>query len=170
MKGTSKYSPAELARVLEDNGIKISPSVRADAFTVNVLTTKPQYEKTIAILNEVLNNATFDDYEIEKTKNEKLNKIKQNRDVPLQVAIENYKDLIFEGTPYSYTSKIFEKTYPKITHEDIVKYYNKIFEPENIVISVNGDVDSQKVIDDFTKIFSADKKGSNLTTKLMPRF
>lgn len=165
MKGTSKYSPAELARVLEDNGIKISPSVRADAFTVNVLTTKPQYEKTIAILNEVLNNATFDDYEIEKTKNEKLNKIKQNRDVPLQVAIENYKDLIFEGTPYSYTSKIFEKTYPKIGHEDIVNYYNKIFVPENIVISVNGDVDSQKVIDDFTKIFNADKNGAKFDYK-----
>lgn len=72
MKGTRKYSPVELARVLEDNGIKIEPSVRADAFSVDVLTTKPEYDKTIEILNEVINNATFDDYEIEKARTENL--------------------------------------------------------------------------------------------------
>lgn len=164
MKGTRKYSPAELARVLEDNGIKISPSVRADAFTVDVLTTKPEYDKTVELLDEVLNYATFDDYEIEKAKNEKLGKIKRNRDIPLQVAIENYKDLIFEGSPYSFTGKIFEKTYPKITHQDIADYYNRIFAPQNVVISVNGNVDGEKVIKDFTKIF-ADKKGENFEYK-----
>ncbi len=158
MKGTRKYSSTELARVLEDNGIKIEPAVRADAFLISVLTTKPEYEKTMEILNEVINNATFDDYEIEKAKSEKLSKIKRNRDIPLQVAIENYKDLIFEGSPYSYTSKIFEKTYPKISHQDLVDYYNTIFSPQNVVISVNGNVDNKKVIDDFTKIFS-NKKG-----------
>lgn len=159
MRGTRKYSPTEFAQILEDNGIKISPSVKADAFQVNILTTKPEYEKTIELINEVINNATFDDYEIEKTRTEKLNKIKQNRDIPLQVAIENYKNLIFEGTPYSYTSKIFEKTYPQIDHEEIVNYYNKIFYPENVVISINGDVDSQKAIEDFTKIFDNRKEG-----------
>ena len=92
-------------------------------------------------------------------------KIKQNRDIPLQVAIENYKNLIFEGTPYSYTSKIFEKTYPQIDHEEIVNYYNKIFYPENVVISINGDVDSQKVIDDFTKIFNNRKEGEKFDYK-----
>lgn len=158
MKGTRKYSSTELARLLEDNGIKIDPSVRADAFTVNVLTTKPEYDKTIELLNEVINNATFDDYEIEKARNEKLNKIKRNRDIPLQVAVENYKALIYEGSPYSYTSKIFEKTYPKIGHQEIVDYYNTIFTPQNVVISINGNVDNDKVIKDFTKIFD-NRKG-----------
>ena len=164
MKGTRKYSSVELARFLEDNGIKISPSVRADAFTIDVLTTTGEYDRTIEILNEIVNNATFDDYEIEKARSEKLNKIKRNRDIPLQVAIENYKSLIFEGSPYSYTAKIFEKTYPKIGHEEIVEYYNKIFTPQNVVISVNGDVDSEKVINDFTKIFE-NKKGETFNYK-----
>lgn len=165
MKGTRKYSPVELARVLEDNGIKIEPSVRADAFSVDVLTTKPEYDKTIEILNEVINNATFDDYEIEKARTEKLSKIKRNRDIPLQVAIENYKDLIFEGSPYSYTSKIFEKTYPQITHKDLVDYYNQIFTPQNVVISVNGNVDNEQVIKDFTRIFSG-RKGETFDYKI----
>ncbi len=165
MKGTRNYSSSELAKVLEDNGIKISPSVRADAFMVNVLTTKPQYEKTMELLNEVINNATFDDYEIEKAVNEKLNRIKAERDIPLQVALENYKALIYEGSPYSYTNKVYEKTYPKISHQDITDYYDKIFAPQNIVISVNGNVDADKVSKDFSKIF-ASKKGETFDYKM----
>ena len=101
MKGTEKYSKTELAQLLEDNGIKIAPSVRSDAFSITVLTTKPEYKRTLEILNEIINNATFDDYEIEKIKEEKLNAIKKNRDIPLQVAIEEYKHMLFEGTPYT---------------------------------------------------------------------
>ena len=158
MKGTRKYSAVELAKVLEENGIKISPAVRADAFTVSVLTTKLQYEKTIELLGEVLNNATFDDYEIEKTVSEKLNKIKRDRDVPLQVALENYKTLIYEGTPYSYTAKVLEKTLPKITHRDLVEYYENIFAPQNVIISINGNVEVEKVAEDLNEIF-VNKKG-----------
>lgn len=160
MKGTRKYTSSELGQILEDNGIKIQPGVKADAFMINVLTTKPEYDKTMEILNEVVNNATFDDYEIEKVRTDKLNAIKRNRDIPLQVGLEEYKTLIFGNSPYSYTSKVIEKTLPKIGHDDLVNYYSEIFAPQNVVISINGDVDKDKVISDFTKIFNG-KKGQN---------
>ena len=48
----------------------------------------------IDILDEILNNAIFDDYELEKKRSEILNKIRQSRDVPMNVALENYKTMI----------------------------------------------------------------------------
>ena len=93
MRGTKNYTSLELSQVLEDNGIKIQPSASADAFAINVLTTKDEYDKTLELLNEVVNNATFEDYEIDKVKTEKLNTIKRNKDVPLQRAIEDIKIL-----------------------------------------------------------------------------
>ena len=63
LKGTKNYSSIELAKVLEDNGIKIQPSIKSDAFIINVLTTKNEYERTLSLINEVLNYATLDDYE-----------------------------------------------------------------------------------------------------------
>lgn len=158
LKGTKKYSSLELAETLEDNGIKIAPSVRSDAFSVTVLTTKNEYEKTLAILNEIINNATFSDYEIEKVKNEKLNTIKQTRDIPMQVAIEEYKHLIFENTPYTNSTHLFEKNIPTITREDILKYYNKIFAPQNVVVSINGNVDKDATIKAFSTMFKSTNK------------
>lgn len=161
MRGTKNYTSLELSQVLEDNGIKIQPSTSADAFVINVLTTKDEYDKTLELLNEVVNNATFEDYEIDKVKTEKLNTIKRNKDVPLQRAIEEYRDLIYQNSPYSISSKILEKNIPNITKEDIINYYNSIFAPKNLVISINGNIDKDKTIQDLNNIFKPKENAKN---------
>ena len=107
----------------------------------------------MSLLNEVINNAKFDDYEIEKTKKTMLQAIKAKRDVPLSRALENYRTVIFEGSVYSNTSKILEKNISKVQRNDILEYYNTIFYPNNLVISVNGDVDSQQIINVMSEMF-----------------
>lgn len=161
MRGTKNYTSLELSQELEDNGIKIQPSASADAFAINVLTTKDEYDKTLELLNEVVNNATFEDYEIDKVKTEKLNTIKRNKDVPLQRAIEEYRDLIYQNSPYSISSKILEKNIPNITKEDIINYYNSIFAPKNLVISINGNIDKDKTIQDLNSIFKPKENTKN---------
>lgn len=161
MRGTKNYTSLELSQVLEDNGIKIQPSASADAFAINVLTTKDEYDKTLELLNEVVNNATFEDYEIDKVKTEKLNTIKRNKDIPLQRAIEEYRDLIYQNSPYSISSKILEKNIPNITKEDIINYYNSIFAPNNLVISINGNIDKDKTIQDLNNIFKPKENAKN---------
>lgn len=153
VKGTKNYSSLELAQVLEENGIKISPSASADTFSIEVLTTKPQLTKTFELLNEIVNNATFDDYEIEKTKNTKLDSIKNSRDIPMNLALEEYKSLIYENSVYSNGPKLYEKTLPKIQRDDIVEYYNTIFNPKNIVISIDGNVNSTDAQSQLANIF-----------------
>lgn len=157
-KGTKKYSSTEFAQVLEDSGIKIVPSAKTDSFAITVLTTKNEYTKTLELLNEVINNATLDDYEIEKTRTDKLNAIKKSKDIPLNIAIDNYKTYIFENSPYSISNKVLEKNLPKISQEDIKQYYENALYPKNTVISINGNVDIENTINEFTKIFN-NKKG-----------
>ncbi len=154
LKGTKNYSPVELSQLLEDNGIKIVPSVNADIFSISVLTTKDQYEKTIELLDEIINNPSFDEVEIGKIKSDNLNQIRANKDVPLKVALEKYRELIFQNSPYTISANVLEKSLPNITREDIVNYYNNIMVPCNIDISVNGNVDKDELIKDLSNIFS----------------
>lgn len=153
MKGTKNYTPLELSQTLEDNGIKIAPSTSADAFSITVLTTKDEYEKTLELLNEVVNNATFAEYEVSKVKSDTINSIKRNKDVPLQVAIEEYRNLIYKDTPYSISSKVLEKNIDKIDRNTIIEYYNKVFNPQNLVISINGNIDKDFTIQKLNDIF-----------------
>lgn len=154
IKGTKEHSSVELAQILEENGIKISPSASADSFSIEILTTKSQLPKTLNLLDEIVNKASFDEYEIEKNKTEKLSAIKKSRDVPMNLALEEYKTLIYEGSVYSNTAKIIEKTLPKIQKDDIVNYYQNIFAPENLVISINGNIETKDVSNKLTEMFS----------------
>ncbi|MBR6301779.1 insulinase family protein [bacterium] len=165
LKGTKNYSHIELSQVLEDNGIDITPSASADAFSIKVLTTKDEYDKTLELLGEVVNNAIFDEVEVQKVKSDKLNSIKSDKDIPLQQAIEQYRDMIYYNTPYSISAKVLEKNYPKIKRDDIVEYYNKIFNPANVVISINGNVDKDKTVQELNKIFKAKENCTNFEYK-----
>lgn len=154
LKGTKNYTSSELSQTLEDNGIKISPATSADTFSVTVLTTKDEYDKTLELLNEVINNATFEDVEIEKVKSDKLNAIKSEKDVPIRQAIEEYRNLIYKDTPYSISSKVLEQNIQNIKRKDIIDYYNTIFNPKNLVISINGNIDKDKTVKELNNIFS----------------
>ena len=161
LKGTAKYSSQELAQMLDEYGIQIEPTCSEDYFSIDVQTTTAQIEKTLDILNEIMNNAVFDDYELEKTRSQILSKIKQRRDVPMNIALENFKTAIYEGSVYSHTNKILEKTLPTITKSDVKNYYDKVFDSKNVIVSINGNVESQKMADAF---------GNILKEKQLPKF
>jgi len=157
LKGTKKYSSQELAQIMDENGIQIVPVAGEDFFKINVQTTTARVDLTFEILDEIINNAIFDDYELEKKRTEILNKIRQQRDVPMQVAYENYETLIFKNSVYSNTNKILEKTIPTITKDDVLKYYDRIFDSKNVIISVNGNVEADKLVSKFGSIFKNKK-------------
>ena len=152
LKGTKKYSSQELAQILDENGIQISPSCSEDYFIINVQTTTRQLDKTLEILDEIVNNSNFDDYELEKKRSELLSKIKQTRDLPMNIVLENFKTAIFEGSVYSNSNKILEKSLPSIERKNALDYYNKILNSKNVIISVNGNVDTEKMISAFGSI------------------
>lgn len=149
LKGTKKYSAQELAQILDENGIEIDANCSEDYFVINVQTTTAQIDKTLEILDEVINNAMFDDYELEKKRSEILAKIKQKRDVPMNIALENFKTAIFENSVYSHSNKVLEKTLPCVQREDVLRYYNSILDSKNVIVSINGNVETDKMISAF---------------------
>ncbi len=170
MKGTEKYSAIELAKALEENGINISFTPSADTFNISVQTTKNQVETAIELLDDMLNNSTFDDIEIEKDRTLTLNKIRQSKDNPLNLAIDGYKSQIYKDSVYSTSYTLMEKSIPNVTREDIKLYQTSILNPENIVISVNGNVDKNKLINGFGNMFVDKKQGKfNYTKYSIPK-
>ena len=158
MKGTKKYSAIDLSQTMEQNGIKIVPSQGSDMFSISVKTTKNDLPLTFDLLNEIVNNASFDPQEIEKIKTEKIYAIQKMRDTPSSVAFEDFKTEIWKNTPYGITGKVLEKTIPSLKREDIIDFYNSIFCPENLIISINGNVDDKAVIEQLSNIFT-EKQG-----------
>lgn len=153
MKGTTKYSSLDLSQIMEQNGIKIKPSAGSDTFEITAKTTKNDIDLLFSLLDEIINNASFDLQEIEKIKTEKILAIQKNKDNPTSVVFEEFKTAIWKNTPYGITGKILEKTIPTINRNDIIEHYETVLNPQNIVVSINGNVNDEIIIDYLNNIF-----------------
>ena len=160
LKGTQKFSGIDLSQIMEQNGIKIIPSNTPDSFSVSVKTTLPDLALAMELLSEVMNNATLDEQDIEKVKTEKLAAIEKQRDVPSNVAFEEFRTELWKGTPYGRTGKILEKTIPAITKQEVVNYYKSISNPQNLIISINGNISDKEMINYFDSMFCANNTKS----------
>ena len=157
LKGTKRYSASEIAQILEEKGINISASGSADSFRINVLTTKTYLEPTMDILNEIVNNSIFDETELEKAKKHMLNNIKQTRDNPLKLSLDGFRSMIYGDSLYNSSTVIVEKNVPHITRDDILAYKSKVSNPENIVISVVGNInDKDYLMGKLGSLFKSD--------------
>ena len=154
-KGTKKYTATELAEILENHGINISLSSGKDSFVISVLTTKNEYPLTLELMNEIFNNAKFDEHEIEKVKNNTLQEIKQSEDEPLTVAIETFKSAIYGGSLYDNSIYVLEKAIPDVTRDDLFDFYDSLFDGNNIVVSINGKVDKKLTLTKFSEMFNS---------------
>lgn len=144
LKGTKQYSAAELAQMMEEKGINIAASETADSFRINILTTKPYLDTTLDILYEILNNSVFDETELEKQKTLILNQIKQTRDNPLKLSLDGLRSAIYKDSVYNSSTGVLEKNIPAITRDEILTYKNNISNPQNIVVSVTGNIENKE--------------------------
>ena len=163
-KGTKKMESDELAKFLDEKGIKLSLSSGNDTFDISLLTTTNELDSALSILNDVINEPAFSNYEIEKVKKLKLASIKQMKDSALNLAVDKFKSIAFKGSIYGNNSTVLEKNIPNVTKEEIIEYYNKVLEPKNLLITVVGNVDDKKIIDAMTNIFK-DKKQKEIRLK-----
>lgn len=157
-EGTKSYTSKELAQILDEKGIGLSLNGGNDSFSITLQTTKNELESALSLLSEVVNYPTFPKDELEKVKKLKLANIKNLEDNPMSYSIDTYKALAFEGSVYANNAQVLKKNIPLITREDIENYYKKSFEPQNLVITVVGNVEDAKMIDRFTKIFKGEGK------------
>ena len=152
MKGTDKYKSQELSLILEENGIRLNTSAGSDSFRIAAKYTKNQEALIFDLFEQVSKKASLDTYEFEKVKTDKLFAIKSQRNNPDAFVFDEFKTIMWENTPYGNTGKILEKTIPSIQREDIAEFYKNIFDAQNVVITLNGNVNAQDYINFFSKL------------------
>lgn len=156
LKGTRKYKNQELAALLEENGIRLSPVAKGDSFSVSTKYTKNEKELALDIFEEVVKNASLDAFDIERVKADKMYSIKNMKNTPDSIAFDEFKTVLWANTPYGNTGKVLEKTIPTIQKENVDEFYKNLFPAQNVVITINGNVNEQEYINYFSELLKND--------------
>ena len=157
LKGTKKYKDQELARLMEENGIKINVIPYGDSFGIDMKFTRNDIDLALDIFKELSTKASLEYSDIEKSKSDIMTSIKNMNNTPEGIAFDEYKTVMWQNTPFGNSGKILEKTIPTIKRDDVQNFYTNIFPSQNTVITINGNVDEKKFINYFSELIQNDE-------------
>ncbi len=138
--GAGEYSPAELARILDENAIQLSVDIGREASEVHLSVLKDDWQKGLALLTAVLTAPRFDADVLKTTKAQMLTGLARQGGDARSVARREWFIWHFAGHPYGRDPLTGLKTIPKITRSDLTDFLARYFVPENMVVAVSGDI------------------------------
>lgn len=161
-KGTKKRSALAIAQEIEQLGAQLSTFSGYNSWGLSLQFLSKDIVKAIEICADVLLHPKFPEKELQIQKSLVLKDIQGQNDDIFQDTLNKLKANLFKNYPYQFT-RLGEKTIiNSIKQGDLVAYYNKFCRPNNMVISVYGDVDEDKIISLIKKKFAAFALGQDL--------
>lgn len=144
MKGTKNRTKKQLMQEIENYGIVLVPSLTSDYYQISLKATKEDFNRAYNILKDIMNNSLLAENEVQRAKSDMLENIVQAQDSPSAVAIDKFKEKIYQNA-YGRSMNKVRKSVPNITRADIIGYYTNYFIPENMIVSVSGDICPTKI-------------------------
>ncbi|MFH1062386.1 MAG: pitrilysin family protein [Candidatus Omnitrophota bacterium] len=111
-------------------------------------------QAAIEILSDMLKNPLFDSNELIKEKAVILSEIQMNQDDPDRLLNQKFWQYSYPIAPYNLPVIGLEPIFTTLEQADLVKFYNKWYVPNNIIIAVSGDVASAEISQSLEKAFS----------------
>lgn len=157
-RGTKSKTAEEIADSMEFYGGSMSFNSSSDFISVSGSTLSKYLDNYLSLFSEVLVHPTFDDTEFSKLKKNFKSRLLSVKSNPKTLAGRLSQKMLF-GDNHPYSKIPTDITVEKINNEDIKKFYNKYFIPNNATLAVIGDIEDDKLIDKLEEYFVDWEKG-----------
>lgn len=152
-KGTEKRSAFEIARELDSIGGKLN-AFTGKEYTVYYAVVEDRHFKVATdVLSDMFLNSLFKEEEIDLERNVVLEEIKMYEDTPDEQIHDVFASTILQDHSLGNTILGSEITVGGIKRKDIKEYLQKAYTPENLIISVAGNIKKAEAIKFFNKTF-----------------
>ena len=144
-EGTKTKAPEELELAIGLLGASIYFSSGDENIYINVSTHEKNFEKTLALVEEMLLEPRWDEEQFALAKSRVINNLKRNAASPDYLATSNLNKLIFGDNILAVDASGTEKSVSAIQIGDLKDYYHKYFSPSVSTFLVAGDIDKGRV-------------------------
>lgn len=143
MQGTKNRTAEQLAEELDSYAIEFSTDSKTDYIRLKFLCLNEDFSKSLEILEDIVKNSTFDDFEKELEKME--GEIVAELDSPRTKVIDSYYRELFKNHPYGNTNTLILENIKNITKAEVLDIYDAFINSSKKVISVVGDITAEEV-------------------------
>lgn len=157
-EGTRKYRDSkEISNEIEKLGGELNAVTSNERTCFYVKVPKKHFDVALNIITEIVRYPLFDEKKIEKEKKVVSNEVNLITDDPKYHQFIVFQKNLFQKHPARNPVYGSKKTIKNIKREDAIKYYNKFYRPNNMVLVVCGDV--KNVLKKISEKFSDFEKG-----------
>ncbi len=167
-KGTEKQSSLEIAKRVERMAGSLSGFSGYNSFGLNFTFLSQHLDEAIALLGELIREPSFDAEEMEKRRRTILASIRQQEDDLDRMVFKLFRKVLYQKHPYRMDTIGTLDSIQRITQRDLKEYYHRIAVPENMIITVVGDIDSNQITVALKKEFGKMKR-SEVSLPLVPQ-
>lgn len=171
LKGTVSRNAKEIVLETESVGASIDAGLADSGYgSVSLKTTLAGYEQSLPVFLDILKNPTFPAQEFTKEKQFMLQQLTATNDNPANTAYLNFRTLFYGDYPVGMKPEEIAKTVSLLTRDDLVAWYQRTYIPNNMVISIVGNVDPKRMSKIFQDAFGGWTKGKEpaITSAIMP--
>jgi zinc protease len=167
-RGTKSRSAEDIAREIESIAGEVSGFSGRNSFGVTVESLSRNFDQAIDIFADVIINPSFDPEEIERARRDILSAINRQGDNLLRTTINLFLSTLYRDNPYRFDVLGTKETISDMTRDDLINFYQKYVRPENMVISVVGNVDENRVLSMLESYFGEMGKGRFSPPQVQP--
>ncbi len=159
-KGTRNQSSLEIAKKVERMAGSLNGFSGYNSFGFTFTFLSQHFEEAFNLLTEVIREPSFDKEEMEKRRRLILASIQQQEDDLGRLVFKLFRKTLYEKHPYRMDILGTPDSIRGLTQKDLKEYYQRIAVPENMVLTVVGDVDRKQVLVAVKKGFGDLKRES----------
>jgi zinc protease len=168
LKGTKTRTAEQIANQIEAVGGSISSEAGNNSFAVSLDVTKPDVKLGVALLSDVLLNATMPEEAIAREKEIQIAAIKQDEEQLTTVARNILRQALFTQHPYALRANGSVDSVQRLTRKDLLEFRDRYVVAKNGVIFVFGDVKAAEVKQLFEQALAGMKPGTLALTDAHP--
>ncbi len=153
-KGTEKRSARDIAEEIDNVGGQLNAFTGKECTCYYARVLNRHMELAFDILSDMLFNSSFRSDDISREKNVVIEEINMYQDNPEEVVHDIYASNVFKNHPLGYPVLGEQRSVMEIKREDIIRYLNNNYRPDNTVIAVTGNVELKDIERYAQKYFS----------------
>jgi len=145
-KGTRKRDAKKIAETIDSIGGVLNAFTGKETTIYYAKVLNNHIKIAIDILSDMITNSIFKEEDIEKEKSVILEELYMYLDSPEDLAVELLNKMMFERTSLEHSIIGTEESIKGINRAKILNYFTENYQPENMVISIAGNIDERECI------------------------
>jgi zinc protease len=159
-KGTARRSVGEIARRTKAAGGYLNAGTIYDHTSYYTVLPSDAADLGLELQADALMHSTIDEDELRKELRVIVEEVKRKLDNPAALAKEKLFEAMFDRHPMRRWRMGEPAALERLTRDDVVDYYRRMYRADNVVLVVSGDVDADRIADRVAGLYEPLESGA----------